>query len=158
MRLSDEIVHFFHAQGCVIVTTITKEGTPHNSCKGIVEITRDGAVYLLDLYWGRTFANLTSNPAIGITALDEHKFKGFSLVGRARIVKEEEFSPQIRHAWEERMTFRITQRVLRNIAGSKGHPRHPEAVMPQPKYMIMIEVDEVIDLTPHHLKGHAQNE
>jgi len=41
---------------------------------------------------------------------------------------------------------------LRNIREEKGHPRHPEVFLPKPVYMIAIEVQEIVDLTPHHLR------
>lgn len=31
-------------------------------------------------------------------------------------------------------------------------PQHPEALLPKPEYMIVMEVEEIIDLTPKHLK------
>jgi putative heme iron utilization protein len=154
-KLKAEIVHFFHNQGCVIVSTISRDGSPHNSCKGIIEINQDGKIYLLDLYKGRTHANLAHNPNLSITAVDEHKFKGYCLIGKARIAESEEFQPHLIKAWEDRITSRITQRVLKNIAGEKGHPRHPESLLPSPQYMIVMEVKEVVDLTPQHLKQEA---
>lgn len=151
-KIKNEIIHFFQSQGCVIVSTITKQGALHNSCKGIIEIKPDGRIYLLDLYRGSTYNNLISNPNISITAIDEHKFKGYCLVGKARILTVEEVNSEIIKAWEVRLTSRITQRVLKNIAGDKGHPHHPEALLPEPKYIIAMQTKEVVDLTPYHLK------
>ena len=150
--LSETIVQFFQNQGCVMVTTIDVKGFPHNSCKGIVKIDRRGRVYLLDLYRSVTFRNLNSNPKISITAINEHKFVGYSLKGMAKIITFEEISPEILKAWEDRITSRLTQRLLKNIREEKGHPRHPEVLLPRPQYMIAMEVLGVVDLTPHHLK------
>ncbi len=125
---------------------------PHNSCKGIVKINENGRVYLLDLYKAKTYENLKHNSHIAVSAVDEHKFKGFCLKGKAKIVKEESLSSHIITAWEKKLTHRITQRVLKNIAGEKGHDEHPEARFPKPEYMIVMQVEEVVDLTPHHLK------
>ncbi|MDD5155683.1 MAG: pyridoxamine 5'-phosphate oxidase family protein [Candidatus Omnitrophica bacterium] len=153
--LSADIVHFLHNQGCVLVSTISKDGAPHNSCKGIIQIKPEGKIYLLDLYKGQTFANLSANPNISITALNEHKFKGYCLIGKARIAAVGDFDQGLIKAWEDRVTSRITQRVLKNISGEKGHPRHPESLLPEPKYVIVMEVKEIVDLTPHHLKQEA---
>jgi hypothetical protein len=89
---------------------------------------------------------------LSISAVDEHRFRGYCLKGKARIVKEQECSPEIIKAWEDRITARITQRLLKNIHEEKGHPRHPEVLLPKPKYLIVMEIEEIIDLTPHHLK------
>ncbi len=154
-RLSDDIVHFFHNQDCVIVSTISKDGYPHNACKGIIQIKQEGKIYLLDLYKATTYANLSNNPNMSITAINEHKFKGYCLIGKARIAQVQEFEPRLIKAWEDRIASRITQRILKNMAGEKGHPRHPESLLPDPQYVIVMEVKEIVDLTPHHLKQEA---
>jgi hypothetical protein len=151
-KLSDEIVRFFQNQGCVIVSTIDKYGFVHNSCKGIIKINHNGKIYLLDLYRGMTFDNLSLNPHISITAIDEHKFIGFCLKGKAEMVTKTKFPSDIIKAWEDRITDRLTQRLLKNIHEEKGHPRHPEVLLPQPQYLIAVEIEEVVDLTPQHLK------
>jgi general stress protein 26 len=151
-RLADEIVRFLEKQSFTIVSSIDKDGSLHSACKGIVRINRNGTIYLLDLYKGRTFENIKRNPHISLTAVDEHKFKGYCLKGKAKIIAAEKLSPQIIKAWENKVTSRITQRIIKNITQEKSHPRHPEALMPKPEYMIEMEVNEIIDLTPQHLK------
>lgn len=149
--LSDRIITFFQNQGCVLVNTIDENGTPHSSCKGIVEITKNGRVYLFDLYRQRTHNNLRLNPKINITAFDEHKFIGFSLKGTAKAVTAAEIDGNLLKAWEERITGRLTQRLLKNIHEEKGHPVHPEALLPKPQYLIAMDVEEIVDLTPQHI-------
>ena len=136
----------------MVVSTIDRDGFPHSACKGIVKIERSGLVYLLDVYRGRTYDNLKHDPCISITAVNEHKFFGWCLKGKARIQLKERLGPDIIQAWEERIASRLTQRLLKNIHEEKGHPHHPEALLPNPEYMIVMEVEEVVDLTPHHLK------
>jgi len=151
-KLTEEIIQFFQNQGFTVITTIDKDSRPHNACKGIVKINKSGKVYLLDLYLQKTYENLRHNPHMSITAVDEHKFKGYCLKGRASLIAKEKLKPQIIKAWEDRITSRITQRVIKNMREEKGHPRHPEALFPKPAYMIVMEVEEVVDLTPHHLR------
>ncbi len=151
-RLTKDIVEFFREQSFTIVSTIDKYGSPHNSCKGIVKINRNGLIYLFDLYKAKTFANLKQNPHISITAVDEHSFEGYCLKGKAKIITQNKLKPQIIKAWEERIATRITQRLLKNIRQGKGHPQHPEALLPKPEYLIFMEVEDIVDLTPHHLK------
>ncbi len=152
-QLNDTIVQFFQKQGCVIISSIDSNGFPHSSCKGIVRIDKRGSIYLLDAYRGKTFQNLQNNPYVSVTSFDEDKFIGYCLKGRARLLSKEEVSPGMIKAWEDRITSRLTQRLLKNIRGEvKGHPAHPEALLPKPEHMIVVSVEEVVDLTPHHLK------
>lgn len=151
-KLNQGIISFFHKQPYTIVTTIDEKGCPHNSCKGIVDIEENGKVYLLDVYKERTYENLKQNPHISITAVDEHKFVGYCLKGVAKMVKEKDVHSDTVKKWEEKITKRISLRLLKNIQGQKGHPRHPEALLPKPEYLIAVEVEEIVDLTPHHIR------
>ena len=152
VKLGDDIVHFFENQGCVIVSTLNKDGAIRNSCKGVLEVNGRGEVFLCDLYHGETGKNIAANPAVSVTAIDEHKFKGYCLQGQARLMREEEFPPELHKKWASRIASRITQRVLKNIGSGKGHPHHPEALLPSPKYIIAVQIDKIVDLTPQHLK------
>lgn len=150
--LTDRIIHFFGNQGFVIVSTIDKNGHPHSSCKGIVEIKKEGRVYLFDLYKARTYKNLQSNTNISITAVDEHKFEGYCLKGKARIVAGRALTAQTIKAWEEKIAGRISKRMIRNIREDKVVTRHSEALLPRPQYLIMMEVEEIVDLIPQNLR------
>lgn len=153
MKLNEEIVHFFQGQDCVLVSTLDKRRFVHNSCKGIVRIEEKGWVYLLDLYQARTYINLGKNPGISVTAFNEHDFSGYCLKGKAKIVRKDKLSPEIISAWDDRITGRVTKRLLKNMREGKGHPAHPELLLPQPQYLIVMKVREVVDLTPPLLKG-----
>lgn len=154
--IGPDIVQFFHNQRFTVISTIDKKGYPHNSCKGIVDMDKSGKVYLLDLYMARTYENLKNNPAISITAVDEHKFAGYCLKGRAKIVPKNKVNKRILKLWEDRIANRISHRLLKNMAGEKGHAAHPEALLPAPAYLIMVDVDEIINLIPGHIRGKAQ--
>jgi hypothetical protein len=151
-KINDGIMNFFQSQGYVVVSTIDKNGFVHNSCKGIIKINNNGKIYLLDLYRGKTFENLSKNSNLSITAIDEHKFSGYCLKGKAQILTTIQLPPDVINAWDERITSRVTRRLLKNIREEKGHSRHPEILLPRPEYMIAMEIEEIVDLTPRHLK------
>jgi uncharacterized pyridoxamine 5'-phosphate oxidase family protein len=151
-RIPETVIDFLKNQGFVIVSSIDSHGLPHSACKGIIELDKGGQIYLLDLYKAKTYENLKRHPLMSITAVDEHRFKGYCLKGRAKIVSRDRLSSKDIKSWEEKITNRLSQRVLKNIRGEKGHPRHPELLLPLPEYMIIMEVDEIIDLTPHRIE------
>jgi general stress protein 26 len=151
-KIPDEVRRFLQEQGFVVVSTIDRNGFPHTACKDIVQISDDGEIYLLDLYKGVTFNNLVRDPHLSLTAVDEHKFKGFCLKGKAKIIEPGKVNPEIISVWENRITNRVSQRIVKNIKGEKGHASHPEVLLPKPEYMLVVKVSAVIDLTPHHLK------
>jgi len=152
MKIPDNVINFLLNQGFVIISSIDNNGFPHVACKGIVSMTKEGKVHIFDLYRAQTLENLKRNPHVSITAVDEHRFAGFCLKGKARALHEKELSKELVEAWEARIANRLTQRLLKNIHEEKGHPRHPEALLPKPEYLIEIEVEEIVDLTPQHIK------
>lgn len=151
-KMDREVLNFFREQGCVVVSTIDSSGSIHSSCKGIVEIDEQGRVCLFDLYQARTLHNLTHNSHITLTAVNEHSFQGYALKGVARILKKDEVDEHTHKAWAAHIAGRLTRRVVKNIKDEKGHTKHPEILMPDPAYVILMEVSEVIDLRPHHLR------
>ena len=151
-QLANEILNFFRRQNFVIVSTLDKNGVSHSSCKGIVKITEQGTIYLIDLYRAVTYKNLKNNHKMSITSVDEHKFKGYCLKGTAEIVEKAELTSEIITAWENRITGRITHRVIRNMSGEKGHDLHPESQLPIPQYLIVMNVEDIVDLSPHFLR------
>jgi predicted pyridoxine 5'-phosphate oxidase superfamily flavin-nucleotide-binding protein len=152
IKLNNEVYDFFKNQTFVIVTTIDPDGSPHDSCKDIVRISRDGRIYLLDLYLRKTFDNLKNNPKMCIAQVDEEKFSGFCLKGNGKSVKIKRMTPRIMSVWQSKITSRITNRILRNLLKEKGQGGHPESLLPRPEYIIVMDVKEIIDLTPQHIK------
>ncbi|MBN2119494.1 MAG: pyridoxamine 5'-phosphate oxidase family protein [Candidatus Omnitrophica bacterium] len=151
-ELSNDIINFFNKQGFVIVSTIDSQGFIHCSAKGIAGIEKEGKIYVIDLYRGGTFNNLKNNPVVSITAVDEKHFTGYTLKGRARIVEKERLGQDIIREWEERVVKRISQRLIKNIQEEKKNSHHPEAELPPVQYLIEIEVENIVDLTPAHIK------
>ncbi|HIE35871.1 MAG TPA: pyridoxamine 5'-phosphate oxidase family protein [Candidatus Omnitrophica bacterium] len=150
MKIPDQLVSFLQKQGFVVVSTLDKKGNIHNSAKGIVE-TKDDKIYLIDLYKKRTFLNLKNNPKISITAIDERKFLGFTLKRKAKVLKGR-IKEEILEKWEKKVIKRILKRVMRSIKEERKSSSQPEASFTSPKYLIEMEVEEVIDLVPAHLK------
>lgn len=143
------ITDFLHTQSFVIISSIDKHGFPHSSCKDIARIDPRGRVYLLDAYYGVTAENIKRNPQVSISVVDEHKFIGYCLKGKARVMLDNNISQEIIKRWEDKITSRLAKRLLRNLSGDKGHGHHPEASLPFPKHIIIIEVEEIVDLAPH---------
>ena len=151
-KLTEEIIQFFQQQGFVIVSSVDKSGSVHNSCKGIADIDKKGNVYLLDLYSGRTLENLKNNSNVSLTAVDENRFRGYCLKGKAKKIQMDHLNADTVKKWEEKVTSRITNRVIKSIQGDKGHVKHPEVLLPKPEYLIVVEVNETVDLTPMSLR------
>ncbi len=150
--LTDDVVNFLEKQGFSIVSTLDAKGKIHCAAKGIVGIEKQGKVFLIDLYKAETFRNLQRNPIVSITSIDEHMFMGYTLKGKAKIVERSKIKAHIIKAWEERVIQRISKRVIKSIKDYRKSGHHPEAKFPHPEYLIEMSVEDVVDLTPAHLK------
>jgi general stress protein 26 len=147
------ITEFLRTQGFVVVSSIDKNGFPHNSCKDIIKVDASGKVYLIDVFYGVTVENIRRNPKVSISAIDEHKFMGYCLKGKAKVIPDDEISHEFIKSWEDNITSRLTKRLLHNLAKDKSHGYHPEASLPRPKHLISLEVEEIVNFAPHDLRN-----
>ena len=154
-QLSAVIIDFLRTQDFVIVSSIDKNGFPHSSAKAIVKIDPAGKIYLVDVYSGVTSENIERNPQISISAVDEHKFIGYCLKGKAKKIQDDFVSQEMIKTWEDNITSRLTKRLLKNLGSGQGQRHHPEASFPRPKHLIVLEVQEIVDLAPYHLRKPA---
>jgi uncharacterized pyridoxamine 5'-phosphate oxidase family protein len=154
-EISNNVIQLLKEHGFVIVSTLDRDGGIHCSAKGVVDVKKEGHIYLIDLYKRVTYANLKKNSIITITAIDEDQFIGFTLKGKAKIVKRNRIKESIIKQWEKKIIERISKRVIKNVKKDKSSTKHPESRFPQPEYLIEMEVDQIIDLTPTHLKSSA---
>ncbi len=152
IELSSDIISLFEKQGFVIVSTLDAKGNIHCVAKGIVSIKKEGKVFLVDIYQASTFNNLKRNPTVTITAIDEHQFSGYALKGKGYLIGRDGIKAHVLKKWEEMVTKRVSNRLIKNLKEDKKTSHHPESLFPQPKNLIEIDVEEIIDLTPRHLK------
>ncbi len=153
IAIEDKIISFLRAQGFVIVSSLDQEGRIHCSAKGVVGLEGVGKVYVIDLYCGATFRNLKANPTISLTAVDEQQFCGYTLQGKAKIIKGQEISQSVIDQWQKTLINRMSTRVIKNIKRDKSSEHQPETGFPQPEYLIEVTVEAIVDLAPAQLKG-----
>lgn len=150
--LSTLIIDFLRTQDFVVVSSIDKQGFPHSSAKAIVKINPAGEIYLIDAYHGVTSENIERNRQMSITAVDEYKFIGYCLKGQATKMPNDAISQEMIKTWEDNITSRLAKRLLRNLGGLQSQKHHPEASLPSPKHLIVLEVEEIVGLAPDHLR------
>ena len=152
-EISKGLIYFLESQPFVVVSTLDEKNRIHCSAKGIANIEEKGEIYIIDLYKASTFNNIKKNPTISITAIDEKSFTGYTIKGKAHIVDKEVIRGDIVKKWEEKVVNRISKRVIGNVKVDKKSTHHPEAKFPQPEYMIVMQTEDIVDLTPSHLKS-----
>ncbi len=151
-QISVAIIDFLRTQDFVIVSSIDKNGFPHSSCKAIVKIDPAGEIYLVDAYHGVTSENIERNQQISISAVDEHKFVGYCLKGKASKMQDNFISQEMIKTWEDNITSRLAKRLLRNLVQDQGQKHHPEASLPKLKHIIVLVVEEIVSLAPYRVQ------
>ena len=148
IKLLPVIVNFLNRQNFVIVSSIDKDGFPHTSCKGMVDVSGGNGIYVFDSYKGNTYRNIKRNSYVSVTAVNEEEFKGYCIKGRARIISINKASRALLKKWEDKLLNRISRRIVKHIKHSKHSLYHPEADMPGPEYIIYVKAEKVISLAP----------
>jgi len=157
MEIPRNVIDFFERQGFAIVSTLDQHGAIHCSAKGIISIEKSGKILIADLYLHQTHNNLQNNPTVSLTGVDEHNFRGYTMQGYGRIIARENISERLLEAWESRIISRMSHRVIKGVQARTKSKGHFEASLPpQPQYVMEIDVEKIIDLTPPAMrKNHS---
>jgi general stress protein 26 len=147
--IDPRIKQLLDKQHFIIVSSLDERSAIHTSAKGILEVDPKGKIFVLDLYKGQTYENIGRNPHVTLTSVDEPGFRGFSIKGRAKIIKEDALPKNKLAIWHEKLAKRIARRVIRHVKEElPGREGIPEAGFPFPKYIIEVTVDAIVDLAP----------
>jgi len=158
MKISEDIVAFILKQGYSIVSTVNKKGKIHCTAKGIVGIEPEGRIFIIDLFRHSTYKNLKENKTISITVIEERSFRGYTFQGTAKIVAHNDMEDHILTKWEAAIIRRITNRMIKGVQRGVKSPGHFEAALPhKPKYLIEVDVESIIDLSPPNLSPDFAN-
>lgn len=157
MEIDPAVIDFFENQNYVIVATFDPAGVIHCSAKGLAGFDKEGRLLVVDLYLQNTYKNLRKDPRVSITAIDEKGFTGYTLQGKAQIIPKGEIPAEFGDLWESRIIRRMSQRVVQGVQAQASSAAHHEAGLPQhPQYIMVIEVETIIDLSPPALRKHAE--
>jgi general stress protein 26 len=152
-EIPHDVKHLLDKHHVTIVASRDGKGI-HTSAKGILEVDSKGKIFILDLYKNRTYRNIKRNPHVTLTTIDERAFKGYSVKGRAKIIKEGAVPKNKLEIWHAKLATRIARRLIRHVKGeSAGHEGIPEARFPLPKYIIEVSAEKIVDLAPQKLKA-----
>ena len=154
MKIPEAVENILEKEHFVVVSSAESNKTIHTSAKGVIEVDPKGRIFMLDLYKGKTYVNIRKNPHVTLTVINERGFRGYSIKGRAKIVKKETLSKKTLTLWNEKLAKRIARRIISHVKDQRAeHEAIPEASFPFPKYLIEVFVDKIVDLAPRKLKS-----
>lgn len=148
MDFPKEAVELLERESLAYVATSDENGQPNVSLKGIVKYSiEDGVICFLDLFNKHTKHNLKNNPKIALSVVDYKNFAGYQFKGSAELIEAGEEFEQCKMDWHLVKSNRYRQRVDHNISKILGE-KASEYDLPEPKYLIKVHVEEIIDLSP----------
>ena len=131
------------------MATHDEKGAIHTSAKGLLKLDAEGKIFLLDLYKGRTCRNIKKNPNVTLTFIDDRKFAGYAIMGKARIRRENAVPESTLKEWEKHISKRMARRIVSHVKQPQGVSDWiPEASFPAPKHVIEVKTERVVDLAP----------
>jgi predicted pyridoxine 5'-phosphate oxidase superfamily flavin-nucleotide-binding protein len=152
MRISRHTREMLLSEKVVLVGTANKRGVPNVSPKGVVSVDcAEGTIYFVDLYGGRTYRNLKENPQVSIAVVNYHEFCGYQFKGHTSLVSSGPLFENFKQAWERRSTGLLIERIIQNVRQGHSHGRS-ELHLPEPKHLVRVKVEKIIDLAPRGLK------
>lgn len=147
--ISDKVKTFLERQNFIILSSLRNDGSIHTSAKGLIKVDARGKIFILDIYKSVTYRNIKRNPTVTVTSVDERRFRGYSLEGRGKIVREGSLTKEVVGKWHDKLAKRIAKRIISHVKEAHlAQESIPEAAFPAPKFLIEVSVDRIVDLAP----------
>jgi predicted pyridoxine 5'-phosphate oxidase superfamily flavin-nucleotide-binding protein len=151
VKITDEMQRLLLRLNVAVVATIGPDGTPNLSLKGVVEVDPEGSIYFLDLYEGKTRNNLEKSPKVALTVFSVKEFKGYQFKGEAVLIHSGPLFEEMARTWVEKRRTLLSRRISENVRKGFSHGRS-ETRLPEPKYLVKVEVREIYNLVPESLR------
>ncbi|HTL47394.1 MAG TPA: pyridoxamine 5'-phosphate oxidase family protein [Verrucomicrobiae bacterium] len=129
------------------VATCDAGKVPNSASKMLVDIAQPNHVYFLDYRITQTYRNLTENPKVSVSFMDDAHFIGYRLTGGCDILEKGEEFDAVRQKWERRLISYEADRILKRVMGEYS-ARDAENVMPKDFVIMKITATEAAIIRP----------
>jgi len=125
VRMTDEVMDFIHRNKPALVATASRDGLPNVAPKGTLTAYDEEHLVYADLVPGRTTRNIQENGKVSVVVLDPQTMRGYQIKGTGKIEKD----IRVRE---------LSCQLFRSLPMK----------IPEPKEVVLISVEDVIDLAP----------
>jgi general stress protein 26 len=151
----NEIFQFFLMHNSTLkvisVASCDKEGKPNGAPKMLVDIMEPNAVFFLEYKFTRTYSNITENPQISLSFMDDPSFTGYRLTGTCEILTEGDEYEQTKIKWTERLGRYEVDRIIQRVKGlysskeaEENLPKDFEVIKVTAKEASIVKPDRVL--------------
>ena len=143
--MNKQIAEVLKSREFLSVATADMSGQPNAAPKFLLKI-EDNTLYLVDYIIGKTFKNLSNNPRVSISFMDNNSLVGYQLNGRAEIIEK---GPEYDLLIKELAQREIDLSTLRIVEGVTKGQSHKGFLLSMPAGFVMfkVKVEEVAEMT-----------
>ncbi len=92
-------------------------GNPNCSPKMLIDVSPPNLIYYIDFKFSSTYQNISSNPNISLSFMDDKYFTGFRLKGHSEFLEHGKEFDKIKKVWDQRVVSYETSRMIERIKG-----------------------------------------
>ena len=122
----------------VSVGSCDQDRQPNCAPKMLVDVVLPNQVFILDYRFTRTYANITQNPQLSMSFMDDGAFTGYRFNGTCRLIESGDEYERVKEMWRKRLTSYQATRIVERIKGYYS-ARDAENILPDDFVIIKFE-------------------
>lgn len=122
----------------ISVASCTKKAEPNSASKMLVEVTDPNLLYFLDYKTTQSFHNISENPLVSVSFMDDAHFTGYRLTGTCKILESGAEYDEISKSWDKRLIGYEAERIVQRISG-RFSTREAEGHLPKNFVIVRLE-------------------
>ncbi len=140
-----ELLPYLSCGKFVNVGTCSLERMPNVAPKLIAKVHQN-VLYLVDYVLGRTFSNLSENPRVSVSFIDDRTLTGYQLNGTVDILQKGDEFEKLAEEFQDIKTRFTVERILFNLRSrEKASPL--EFALPEKFAILKIKVIEIVEIS-----------
>lgn len=125
----------------ISVASCTKKAEPNSASKMLVEISEPNLLYFLDYKTTQSYHNMTENPKISVSFMDDAHFTGYRLTGTCKILESGAEYDEVSKSWEKRQIGYEAERIIQRVTG-RFSTREAEGHLPKDFVIVRLEAHD----------------
>lgn len=122
-------------------------GKPNCAAKMLMDIVEPSRIYFMDYRYTQTFANLTVNPQISVSFMDDASFTGYRLNGCAEILESGTEYDEVKQNWGKKVIAYEADRIVTRMTG-RYSTKESENKLPKDFVIVRMIVGEGAVIKP----------
>lgn len=142
----------------ISVASCNSNCRPNSAAKMLIDIALPDRVFFLDYKFTQTYSNVSLNPVVSISFMDDDSFTGYRLTGKCKILTSGKEFDNAQKSWEKRLITYEADRIIQRVTGHYS-TREAENVLPKDFVVMKLLAEEASTIKPNRVfRGVRQKE